>query len=129
MLAVDTNILVRFLTGENSDQAIRAAALFSRQLVWISKTVLLETKWVLESVYGLGSAEALGKLKNLASIPNVRLEDPLNAAKAFQWAASGMGFADALHLASMADSRRFLTFDLKFAKRAKKLTGLDVAIL
>ncbi|HEY2118593.1 MAG TPA: type II toxin-antitoxin system VapC family toxin [Candidatus Acidoferrum sp.] len=129
MLAVDTNILVRFLTGEDSEQATRAATLFSSRLVWISKTVLLETSWVLESDYGLNSGDALAKLKQLAALPNVRMEDALNAAKAFEWAASGIQFADALHLASRGNADSFLTFDRKFAKRAKKLTGVNVATL
>jgi predicted nucleic-acid-binding protein len=100
VLAVDTNILVRFLTREVSEQATGAAAPFSSSPVWISKTVLLETSWALESVYGLSAADAVAKLKQLAALPNVRMEDPLNAIKAFEWAASGIQFADALHLAS-----------------------------
>jgi len=52
MIAVDTNVLVRFLVRDDRKQAARAAALLRSSSVWISKNVLLETEWVLRSLYG-----------------------------------------------------------------------------
>jgi predicted nucleic-acid-binding protein len=129
VVAADTNVVVRFLTRDDAAQAARAATLLSNRLVWISKTVLLETAWVLQSLYGFTATETGEGLKGFAGLPNVRLEDALGVARAFEWTAAGIDFADALHLASSADTNRFVTFDRKFARRAKKLTGVHVTAL
>ena len=52
MIAVDSNVLVRFLVLDDAKQAARAAALIRANEIWVSKTVLLETEWVLRSLYG-----------------------------------------------------------------------------
>lgn len=129
MVAADTNVVVRFLTRDDPAQAARAAALLSSRLVWIPKTVLLETAWVLQSLYGITAAEVNQALKGFAGLRNVRLENPMQVAKAFEWTALGIDFADALHLASSSGTNRFLTFDRKFARRVKKLTGVHVVAL
>ncbi len=49
MTAVDTNIVVRLLTGDDARQAAQAAALFRSEDIWLSKSVILETEWVLRS--------------------------------------------------------------------------------
>jgi predicted nucleic-acid-binding protein len=126
VVAADTNVIVRFLTRDDPTQAARAAALLSSRLVWISKTVLLETAWVLHSLYRFSATEVNEALKGFAGLRNVRLEDPMEVAKAFEWTALGIEFADALHLVSSAGTNRFLTFDRKFARRARKLTGIQV---
>jgi predicted nucleic-acid-binding protein len=129
VVAADTNVLVRFLTRDHAAQAARAASLLSGSLVWISKTVLLETAWVLLSLYGFTAIEVNEALKGFAGLRNVRIEDPLQVAKAFEWTAMGIDFADALHLASSAGTNRFLTFDRRFARRANRLPGVRVAAL
>ena len=55
MIAVDTNVLVRLLTGDEPEQAAAARRLFASEAIWIGKTVLLETGWVLR---GLSSPKA-----------------------------------------------------------------------
>lgn len=129
MVAADTNVIVRFLTRDDPAQAARAASLLSSRLVWISKTVLLETALVLQSLYGFTAIEVNEALKGFAGLRNVRVEDAMAVASAFEWTAMGIEFADALHLASSAGTNRFLTFDRRFARRAKKLTGVRVAVL
>jgi predicted nucleic-acid-binding protein len=129
VVGADTNVVVRFLTRDDAAQAARAASLLSSRLVWISKTVLLETAWVLLRLYGFTATEVNEALKGLAGLRNVRVEDPLQVARAFEWTALGLDFADALHLASSAGTNRFLTFDRSFARRAKKLAGVQVAAL
>jgi predicted nucleic-acid-binding protein len=129
VVAADTNVIVRFLTRDDPAQAARAASRLSSRLVWISKTVLLETAWVLQSLYGFTAIEVNDALKGFAGLRNVRLEDAMGVASAFEWTALGIDFADALHLASTAGANRFLTFDRRFARRAKRLTGVRVTAL
>jgi predicted nucleic-acid-binding protein len=129
VVAADTNVIVRFLTRDDPAQAARAASLLSRSLVWISKTVLLETAWVLQRLYGFTATDVNQALKAFAGLRNVRVEDAMQVAKAFEWTALGIDFADALHLASSVGTNRFLTFDRKFSRRAKKVIGVRVTAL
>ena len=51
MTAVDTNVVIRLLTADDPKQAAAATSLFAAGPIWIAKTVLLETGWVLQSGY------------------------------------------------------------------------------
>lgn len=51
MIAVDTSVVVRLLTEDSAKQFSAARILFELETIWIAKTVLLETEWVLRSVY------------------------------------------------------------------------------
>jgi predicted nucleic-acid-binding protein len=125
MVAVDTNVLVRFLTRDDPRQAARAASLIRTTSIWISKTVLLETEWVLRSLYNFPPHDRAGALRALAGLPTVFLEDELAVSKAFALFEKGLDFADALHLASVGSAKQFATLDQKLARRANRLTGLE----
>ena len=129
MVAVDTNVLVRFLVGDDAKQAARAASLIRADEIWISKTVLLETEWVLRSLYGFSPDSRAGALRALAGLRTVFLEDELAAAKALDWFKEGLDFADALHLASTGKAKQFATFDRKLAKQARRMTTLETISL
>ncbi|HEX5123195.1 MAG TPA: PIN domain-containing protein, partial [Rhodanobacteraceae bacterium] len=53
MIAIDTNVLVRLLVVDASEQCDAARALVESQRVLVLRTVLLETEWVLRSRFGL----------------------------------------------------------------------------
>jgi predicted nucleic-acid-binding protein len=125
MTAVDTNVLVRFLVRDDPAQAARAAALVRGGEIWVSKTVLLETAWVLGSLYGFPANRVAAALEGLAGLPEVLLEDESSVARALEWFRGGLDFADALHLASARSASRFATFDRQLARRAKRVTGLE----
>jgi predicted nucleic acid-binding protein len=99
MLAIDTNIVVRYLAGDHPEQSRRAKALIDNEDVFVCSTVLLETEWVLRSVYGLTPVDAAHALTAFAGLQSVTLEDAALVAKALDWTAQGMEFANALHLA------------------------------
>ena len=125
MLAIDTNLIVRFLTGDQPQQSRKAKALIDSEAVFVGKTVLLETEWVLRSVFGFKSTEIATALADFAGLPSVTLEDAAIISTALDWMAGGMDFADALHLASAQGSDAFVTFDRGLAKKARKL---DIAV-
>jgi len=118
MIAVDTNVLVRLLTGDDPDQTQRAVALFSQSQILISKTVLLETEWVLRYSYEQSPAVILAAFRNLIGLPQVTAEDGVAVAEALTGYETGMDFADALHLASGREAEAFATFDARLKKRA-----------
>ena len=47
MLAADTNLLVRVVTEDDAEQSPKARRILAENPIFISKTVLLETEWVL----------------------------------------------------------------------------------
>jgi len=128
MLAVDTNVIVRFLTADDAEQSRRALALVRDTPIWIAKTVLLETEWVLRSLYGFGVDEVAVAFKDLVGLPTVHVEDARAVQLAFEWFAAGLDFADALHLASRGRAETFVTFDINFRKRASRLTKIKIRV-
>jgi predicted nucleic-acid-binding protein len=129
MIAVDTNVVVRFLVRDDPEQAARAASLIGGASIWISKTVFLETEWVLRRLYRLAPGAIAEALQSFAGLQNVFLEDEPSIATALDWFKAGLDFADALHLASAGDATRFATFDRKLAKRAQPLASLEIVTL
>jgi len=121
MLAVDTNVIVRFLVDDDPNQHRRAVALFRKHAVWLPKTVLLECEWVLRSAFGFEPAEIAQALHALTALPRVRCEDAAAVTAALDAMAEGMDFADALHLASsLGADEGFASFDMRFVRRARK---------
>jgi hypothetical protein len=45
MLAIDTNLIIRYLVGDDLGQAARARRLIDNNDVFVCTTVLLETEW------------------------------------------------------------------------------------
>ncbi len=122
MLAVDTNVVVRYLTGDDIRQAGRARSLIDNQPVWVATTVLLESDWVLRSSYRLARTEVSGLLRNFAGLPTVTLENHRLVALALNWCQRGLDFADALHVAAAAECDAFVTFDTDLIKVANGTT-------
>ena len=128
MRAIDTNVIVRFLTADDPVQAAAARRAIEAGEIFVATTVLLETEWVLRSGYGFSSEAIEAALKGLAGLPGVTVEDPLLLAAALDGLAAGMDFADALHLAKAEGCRAFLTFDLKLVKAAKGRSSVPVMV-
>ena len=119
MRAVDTNVVVRFLTGDDPTQASRAKAVIDAGDVFVGTTVLLETEWVLRSVYGFAREDVARALGALAGLPGVSVESPGLLGEALQRTVSGMDFADALHLGAAERCEAMLTFDRRFIEAAR----------
>src|SRR6266481_863102 len=62
MLAVDTNIIVGYLTADHPEQFAKASALIHGEDVYVCTTVLLETEWVLRRGYRFSRDQILGPL-------------------------------------------------------------------
>ena len=126
MRALDTNIVVRYLTGDDPEQSARAKAVTDAGPVFVSTTVLLECDWVLRSVYGFSGEEVAAALYAFAGLPSVSVESPAMLAEALDRAATGMDLADALHLGAAARCDAMLTFDRRFIETAK---GTSVKVM
>ncbi len=120
MLAVDTNVIVRIVTNDDTEQSPRALALFKQENILLTKTVLLETEWVLRFCYKLSRETIVSALRKVVGLREVEVENVGVVAQALDWHEQGMDFADALHLASSTKAIRFATFDQKLVRMAQK---------
>ena len=126
MRAIDTNVIVRFLTADDEKQARAARAAVAAGDIFVPLTVVLESEWVLRSGYGFDSWQIATGLSGLAGLPGLSVEEPTLLATAIDWMRGGIDFADALHLAKAEGCSAFLSFDKKLAKAAKGRSGLPV---
>lgn len=95
--------------------------------VFIPKTVLLETEWVLRRAYSITPEEILSALESLARATGVVIENESAIEQALLWYRDGMDFADALHIASRGVAAQFLTFDKRLIATARKASIKGVA--
>ena len=112
--------MVRLLTGDEPKQAAAARSLFEAGPIWIAKTVLLETNWVLHSLYGFDEDAIREAFTKLLGLKNVHTEDEPSVAAAVALTAHGIEFADALHLSSRPPGAAFVSFDQSFVRRARR---------
>ena len=121
MIAIDTNVLIRVLVDDSDapDHCEQARELLlTHGLAWIAQIVLVETVWVLESVYGFGRAEILNIIERIRENPALELEaaDRLDEALAL-YRDSTADFADSLILVAATQRRLILhTFDRKLGR-------------
>jgi predicted nucleic-acid-binding protein len=126
MLAVDTNVIVRYLVEDDPGQFARATKLIEGQPVWISKTVLLEAAWVLAETYRFTPEDLRAALRALLGAPGISVEDDLAVEQALSWYGAGLDFADALHLASSGFTMPFATFDQGLIRKARRLATPEI---
>lgn len=126
MIAVDTNIIVRFLTRDDEAQFQASRRLFEHHEIFVADTVVLETEWVLRYAYEYPSAEICAAFRKLFGMKNVHPNSPGKIAQAIDWHEKGLDFADALHLSLSEIQAEFKTFDEKLIKRAANLTACKV---
>ena len=120
MGAVDTNVLVRLLVADDPAQTKRATAfLEARRPVWISTVVLVETVWVLTTVYRWSKAQILALLHTATNSRDFAFQAVEQVRRAAHvYASSKADFSDclALELARAEGHLPFATFDKALAK-------------
>jgi predicted nucleic-acid-binding protein len=121
MIALDTNVVVRLVTNDDPAQVKAAKAYLQGETLFLAKTVLLETEWVLRFSYGLSHETIAVILQRLLGLEGTRVEDRTAVLRALSWYGRGLDFADALHAASSGDAERFVTFDRPLAREARGL--------
>lgn len=120
MTAVDTNVVIRLLVKDDPKQTGAARAIFESGSVWIAKTVLIESAWVLRSVYGLTTVEVRDALKTVTGLDGVILEDRASVTLALDLVDEGVAFPDALHLFSRPPGATFVSFDRQLVTRVTR---------
>lgn len=129
MIALDTNVIVRLVTADDPGQLKAARAVFEAGDLWVCKTVLLETEWVLRYSYELGRPAIREVFRKLLGYPQLQMEDRSAVLRALILYDRGLDFGDALHLASSGNADRFATFDRPLAKRTRDLEDGPAVVL
>jgi predicted nucleic-acid-binding protein len=131
MAALDTNILVRWLTDDDAGQSTRVASLLedkanNGERLFIPVTVMLELEWVLRSRYRFDKAAITSALDALLSVTELEFqtEPALEQALWLFKQAGAPDFADCFHVSWVSQSGQgpLLTFD----ERASKLEGAEL---
>ncbi|HEB63222.1 MAG TPA: type II toxin-antitoxin system VapC family toxin [Gammaproteobacteria bacterium] len=120
MIAFDTNLLVRIAVNDDHRQAEIAEQLLDSNEVFISRTVLLETEWVLRSIYKKSCGDIATFFENALMTKNLVIENFLEVGHALEWYKLGADFADAIHLCICGENILH-TFDAGFCKAAHNL--------
>ncbi len=120
MAALDTNIVVRLIIGDDPKQARAAEKLISSQACTIAPSVLMECEWVLRAAYRLDAKLIAASMRDLLNLQNIEASQPVLTQRALQGYEAGLDFADALHAAQRLDGEAFATFDKQFVQRAPK---------
>ncbi len=129
MIAIDTNVLVRFLTQDDPGQAAAASAFMGTLTLaapgFISREVMVELVWVLERAYRFSRIEVVAALEGLLSAVEIEIEAADDVGTAvFLYRDDGFGFADLMIAAAArrAGAPSLVTFD----RKAAQLPGVDL---
>ena len=124
MRGIDTNILIRFLTRDDEEQAKRAAQIISEECTeenpgFLTNIVLIELVWTLSRIFQYSPPQIVIALKALLNARELSFESPDEVKAAVHYYGEGKaGFADYL-LGAVARTHGCsdtMTFDKKAAK-------------
>lgn len=121
-IIVDTNVLVRFVVGDDDRQAKAAVrALESAEIVAISAHALCELVWVLDRSYGVARNDIVDTIRKLTSAQNVEVDRPAVEAGLTMLEAGG-DFADGIiaHEGQWLGGETLLSFDKQVVKLLTK---------
>lgn len=130
MIGLDTNILVRYLTQDDSIQSPEANEIIERRLTedspgFVSIVAMAETVWVLDRAYGLGAHEIAAAVERILQTEVLVVENEQEIFNAMIALRAGQGsFSDALiaALGARVGCSRTLTFD----RKALRLPGFEL---
>lgn len=123
MIALDTNVLVGFLTQDDPVRTELAntlvAQLSPQKPGFVSVVVVLETFWVLRKSYGFSKEDVLSALSDVCLVDEFEVENSALVQRAIASATSGADFADALifESARRSGASELVTFDRKASQQ------------
>ena len=128
MTAIDTNVLVRYLTRDDEPQFQRVLRMLNRKrsVFYVCDLVLAETDWVLRSLYDWTAEEVAEAFALLTTIHNLVFEDESRLRSSLKVLRQGADLADELIVRACRDhgAKSFATFDKDIVRRHKPFAGL-----
>jgi predicted nucleic-acid-binding protein len=127
MPAIDTNVLVRLLVGDDARQRALALSLVERctdsdDTLFVPVTVTLELEWVLRARYRLARDAILETFVGLLETRELEFHEEATVERAlYYFRSTRADFAECLHLGATITHERtpFMTFD----RQASRLEG------
>jgi predicted nucleic-acid-binding protein len=124
MIGLDTNVVVRYLAQDDPVQSPKATLIFERRLTeqdsgFISLVTMVETVWVLDTVYGLTAQEIAQAVERMLQADTLVVQNEQEVFTAMVALKSGRGsFGDALvgALGAWVGCDATLTFDRKVGR-------------
>ena len=123
MIALDTNVLVRFLTQDDDAQFQLAAGLIegcTRDVPgYVCREVMIELVWVLERAYKYSREEIAEALLSIVTASQLSVENAQDIASVVTlYRKKGYDFADLMirQAAQRTENRVLKTFDQKLAR-------------
>jgi len=121
MTAVDTNILVRYLTQDDEAQFQAVLKLLNQKqaVFFVCDLVLVETDWVLRSLYDWTGGEVADALSRLVTIHNLVFENEARLRACLKALRAGADLADEMIVRTCRDrgATSFATFDKEIVVR------------
>ena len=120
---LDTNVLVRFLVGDNAPQQKQAEEWFreaeqGRRAIVVTPVVIAETSFVLESYYRFDRKQIADRLEVFVSQRWLDVEDRLSLQRLWSLYRGGLHFVDSyLHARASQANGKILTFDQKLLRK------------
>lgn len=125
MEAIDTNVLVRYITGDDETQLEKATRLIeSGEPKLVNPIVLVELSRVLNSVYKLPRDAIAKTLKEIGRCGYLIYKRPKPVNAAIECFIDGYDLADALILHANAEDGAAITFT--FDEKAARLPGYEL---
>ena len=129
MIALDTNVLVRYLVRDDQHQAEAARALLESLTIerpgYVCREVAVELVWVLERAYDFPRDRIATVLEGFVATEGLIIEAADDVARAaIRYRSGGAGFSDLMVLAAAKrhGARPLYTFDQK----AARLEGVEL---
>lgn len=119
MIAIDTNVLIRYYIDDDHAQHLKAKRFIDENEVFVNNIVLLESFCVLTRVYEVSRGQVSKIFDHLKRLSNVRFEDATVFSRALmEYRDHQCDFADALlGLVNLNHGLETASFDRKAQKR------------
>lgn len=131
LIGLDTNVVVRLLVGDDEAQRATARTYIERHAsasdpAFINQIVVIETVWVLESVYTYTRKQISAAIDGLLRTIHLAIENSEHVRAALAMYRGGADFADAMIAKTniVKGCAKTATFDRKAAKRESHFVAL-----
>ncbi len=128
MLGLDTNVVIRYLVQDETDQAATAAEVIDTLTAttpgFISLVTTVEIFWVLRRAYQVDAAGCADLIDRLLNVRELRIDHADVVRSAVDHSRTGADFADAVvaELGRLAGCQHTVTLD----RRAARLAGMHL---
>ena len=121
MIAIDTNVLVRYIVGDDPAQSARATTFIETELSpetpgFVTLVAIVELSWVLRKLYGASAETVTTIVRTLLASPQIAVENPDAVAMAIGGPHDDLADGLIHAVGRLAGCEKTITFDRKFAR-------------